>query len=201
MSAASGTIFLILIAASFLPFGLIFQYTNWQHSRFRNQLWHIRDSLVDELLAGNIEFSRGATVLLHVIETHIRNTRRHTLADVLIAVYLLRNVELPSITDQMLDDGVRPSDRKVLLRYFNEFREANSSYLKRCSLSGWLVAFRLWLKNSRPLNRKAGQAATPALRQQVERVERVELRAIPELAPPAKRIRRGPLIDDSMSLV
>ncbi|MEV7266419.1 hypothetical protein AB0N38_22955 [Micromonospora aurantiaca] len=197
MSAPSAIMFVVLLIAALLPFGLIFQYSNWQHSRYRNRLWNIRDLLVDELLSGNVEFSRGAQVLLHIIETHIRNTRRHTFTDVMVAVFLLRNVELPPITDLMLDDAVRPGDRKVLMKYFIEFREANFSYLKRSSPSGWLIGLRLRLNASRRQPNRDREQPTPALRQQVESVE---LRAIPELAPPAQKIRRGPLIDDSMSL-
>ncbi|WFE32061.1 hypothetical protein [Micromonospora sp. WMMD975] len=197
MNATSGLMFAILLIAAFLPFGLVFQYSNWQHSRYRNRLWNIRDSLVDELLDGNIEFSQGTQALLHVIETHIRNTRRHTFTDVMVAVFLLRNVELPPITDLMLDDAVRPEDRKVLMRYFVDFREANFSYLKRSSPSGWLVGLRLKLNKSRRQPSHDREEHSPALRQQVESAE---LRAIPELAPPAREIRRGPLIDDSMSL-
>ena len=87
--------FVMLLAAAFLPFGLLFQYSNWQHSKFRNRLWNLRDALVDELLDGNIEFSRGARVLLELIETHIRNTRRHTFTDIWIAYLLVRDQEIP----------------------------------------------------------------------------------------------------------
>ncbi|MEV0003009.1 hypothetical protein AB0H28_12070 [Micromonospora sp. NPDC050980] len=197
MNAASSLMFALLLIAAFLPLGLVLQYSNWQHSRYRNRLWNIRDSLVDELLGENIEFSSGAQVLLHVIETHIRNTRRHTFTDVMVAVFLLRKVELPPITDLMLNHAVRPEDRRVLMRYFIDFREANFSYLKRSSPSGWLIGLRLRINASRRRSNRNREQPSPALRQQVESAE---LRAIPELAPPARKIRRGPLIDDSVSL-
>ncbi|QOC90423.1 hypothetical protein [Micromonospora craniellae] len=198
MSAIAAAWFVLLTTAALVPVGVLLQYANWQHSRYRNRLWNLRDSLVDDLLSGDIEFSNGALVLLDVIETHIRNTRRHTFTDVGIAYRLLRGTEITPITGQLEAEDVRPADRDLLLSYFTEFRQVTFSYLKRSSLSGWLVSLGLRLSREPAPGRVASpRPISPELRQQVEQVE---LRGIPKLTPPAHAIRRGPILDNPLTV-
>ncbi|MEU6024358.1 hypothetical protein [Micromonospora sp. NPDC047134] len=197
MSPNTVVMFVLLVVAALLPHGLVLQYANWQHSKFRNRLWNLRDGLADELLTGRIEFSPSAAILLDVMETHIRNTRRHTFVDVWIAYHLLRDIKIASISDQLRDDSLRAEDRAILMRYFEEFREVTFSYLKRNSPSGWLVSLRL--KLSQPAEHRQAVPRRPISPELKQQVEQVELRGIPKLTPPSRTVRRGPILENTVT--
>jgi hypothetical protein len=193
MNLAESILLLLLIVTAILPFAMILQIANWSHSRYRNKLWNLRDSLVDDLIARNIEFGPGAVKLLDLFETHIRNARRHTFSDLYIAVLLLRKVEIPSITEEMLGSDVRSSDQKILREYFERYRRINFSYLLSSSPSGWFVS--LWLALNK-LHRHGPDDQPERSAARRKQVVRVELKAMPELAPPSRTHHRGPILDD-----
>jgi hypothetical protein len=197
MTAPSIVLLLMLVALALLPIGLVLQVSNWLHSRFRTRLWNLRDSLVDDLLTGRIQFSSGAIKLLDLIETHIRNAKRHSFSDVMLAVAILRGISLPSITDDMLDEDVPLSDRDALLRYFNDFRSANMGHLLSSSPSGWTAAALLGLSEEIAGRRPQVALVDPELRKQVVRVE---LRAMPELTPAEEATHKGPILDRAAAI-
>lgn len=189
----------LLVVAGLLPVGLLLQVSNWAHSRFRNRLWHLRDDLVDDLLSGSIQFSPGSVRLLGIVETHIRNTKRHTFTDVLLAVALAKDLNLTSITEAVTEDTTPEADREALLAYFDRFRVANFHHLLASSPSGWIAWCLLTVRRiaARLLPDEVEQ--NPSIRKQVVRVE---LKAIPEMSPPPETpVRRGPLLEEAALMV
>ncbi|GAA1789317.1 hypothetical protein HC028_14740 [Planosporangium flavigriseum] len=196
MNGSSLALSFMLLAAALLPVGLILQLSNWAHSRFRNHLWNLRDSLVDDLLSGAIELSPGAIKLLDLIETHIRDAKRHSFSDVMLAVVLLGETRLPSITDDMLNDRVPLTDRQALLKYFSDFRAANLEHLLNSSPSGWIAAAFLWLAKHTFRRRPDAAPVNPELQKQVIRVE---LRVMPEFMPAKHPKHNGPITDSAVA--
>lgn len=158
MSVGQFLLFVLLLVLSFLPVLLIFMVVDGVHSSYRNRVWNLRDSLVDDLLVGRIAYGPGARTLLRVFDTYIRRTRRHSYADLLVANRLLRDVDLPSITVQIRSPIVDSDDQQLLMRYFADFVALNQRQLMSGSISGWMAAL---LAFSRRRVGRVSSAATP----------------------------------------
>lgn len=135
------------VATALLPLGIVWVLIRYLHSRSRNELWTLRDSLVDDLLAGRIASSRGAHRLLHLVETHIRVAGRHTLGDLLLALAVLRDEENPLPSDELFRDGATATDRQVLDRYLERLWSINFRYLVSSSPIGWALYAVGWVRS------------------------------------------------------
>jgi hypothetical protein len=194
MTVNTTSYFLVLVALALMPIVTIIQLTHLAHTCYRDRLWRLRDDLVDDLLLGRIEPSQGALRLLRVVETHIRIAGRHSLADLLFALFLLRPKEIPSISDEILGGDIRPTDRATLASYFQRLNQANIWHLYAGSVLGWFVFIGLHALRIVPyLGKRRNAGVRPKLTQQAERLE---LR-MPELAPSRRAMEgsdRGPIL-------
>jgi hypothetical protein len=181
----NGTVVLLMIATGLMPLALIVQIRGLAHSRSRNRLWKIRDSLVDRLLHGEIQASPSALKLLEVIEVNIRVVARHTLLDAVAAAVLVGRQSMPPLADEILADELRPSDRKQLAELLAQFQRAVGDHLLAGSPSGWLAllatkiykALYVWRRSTRPTRHK----------QLREQVELADISVIPAALVAAKR--------------
>lgn len=191
MSLNSATLFVMLIAVALSPFFLIFQITRLAHSAFRNKLWVIRDSLVDDLRLGRVQRSQGAERLLDLVQMHIDIAGRHTFSDTLLGLAIYRSPGSVNVHNDVLGDSAPAGDRQRLTGYLNELRRASLTHLTWASPSGWIAL---------PLLRFVGHARNVRLRRRVElsqrqirenlrakalrdEAERVELQVMPKLIP------------------
>jgi hypothetical protein len=194
MTSSTAVYLLMLAAFALMPVVIILQLTRFAHTCYRDRLWRLRDNLVDDLLRGRIERSRGALRLLRLVESNIRVAGRPSLTDVILGLLVLRPQDLPSVSDKILDGSLQPRDREKLAAYFNQLIKANTRHIYAGSLLGWVVFA------CRPLARvlgRVGKKPRSGVRGNLaQQAERVELR-MPELVPSRRAMEngdRGPIL-------
>lgn len=188
MTRSSALIFTLLLLTGGLPIILTIQLASLTHSRFRNELWQLRDALVDDVLSGRLKRSNGARKLLIVIEAYMRLTRRHTLMDLILATAVLRKQELPSLPEEILRDDAEPADRALLTSYLDRFRTMFMTYLTKGSPSSRLTSVALGVLDAvSRRGRRHRREGAPSFRDQAVRVEVI---VMSELFPSRRRTRR-----------
>ena len=196
MTAESYIILLEAVALGLLPIFLVFHWSKYAYSKFRSQLWELRDDLTDDFLNGTIEWSPEAEKLLRVIETYIREAPRHSFADVRLAILALKNLDqLSSLEDDILGPRLNPTDRQRMAAYLNRLVAATSWHLVAGSPSGWLAW--TWATLRQTFSGANGSRQEENGKSLPENAVRVELVEMPRLMPSHKRRpdpQPGPLL-------
>ncbi|WBB97457.1 hypothetical protein O7621_02225 [Solwaraspora sp. WMMD937] len=185
--------FIMLISAALSPFLLIYQLTRLAHSQFRNELWLIRDGLVDDLRTGRIQRSPAAERLLKLVKTHISVAGRHTLTDALIALAIFKPANSTPIADQILGD-VPPRDRPILAEYLRRLQDASLRHISRASAASWLMAVSFKaLRRAARTSGKRERAEKHSMQTIREDLDHVEVQLMPRLMPSrsARKSRRN----------
>jgi hypothetical protein len=129
MSIRDFVIFVEALSAGLLPVVLIFHVTNYQHSKFRNELWELRDELADDLLLGRLKWSPRAEILLRLVETYIRFAPRHSFVDVQLAIRALKDQDIPDPVDDILGPQVDPTGRQRMASYLDRLITACTHHM------------------------------------------------------------------------
>lgn len=223
MSPSSALLLGVTLATAVLPFVLIFLDSRLAHSRYRNELWLLRDRLVDDVLEGRIQRTAGTDLALRLVETHIRVAGRHTLTDLLLAMATFRNRPPTPVAREILEAGVRSSDIPRLTNYLNQLWDASAKHLLRASPLGILLLPFTRFGTARPSlsARKQGLAtrkrrfrhrqealkraenefkrAEMEFRRKAEPIEIGEMAELVQSGRSKARLGRGPVLDELLS--
>lgn len=159
------TLLVMAAAAPVLIWWVVFfQVPAIMHSLYRNELWAVRDALVDDILSGKIERTEISVDLVQGIEMLIATSKRQTLVEFATMYWALRDVHLhsprnPLDPDTYLGSEVQVRDRTALLGYSKHVQDAVFRHLERGSLFGlvgWTLAALPW---SRPRFKKVAREA------------------------------------------
>jgi hypothetical protein len=196
----SSLILLIMVGAIVVaPFLLAFQITRLAHSQFRNELWLIRDGLVDDIRRRELGNSQAARSLLELVEAHIRIAGKHTLEDCLLAAAIFKPANFEPLENQILGPEVPTLDRTRLIEYLNRLRTATLRHLNWSSVAGWvLVPVFRFTSVGVAVGRPRVVARAMSARILRKRVERAELQVIPKVVT-SGRSRHG--LDSESALV
>ena len=130
-------------AAIVAPVLVLFQIPKWRHSVFRDELWSIRDDLVDALLVNKLDLNPVVDGLLLRVNLAIRYSSEHTLRSLVMGVlYMSRTRTEPSESIwKELDASTMPDDQKLIVTgLLQRFEDAMVQHLIWGSPSGWLGA-------------------------------------------------------------
>ena len=170
-----GTVTAMLIVAS--PFGVIYlvlyALPQMQHSRFRHELWDLRDAIVDDLLDDRLAMSREVRELLLRVHLAIKYAPEHTMRSGITSALLLRDAQNVPNLRKTLEGARLPHEERVrLLMHFETLQKSTVHHLLFGSPSGWAAY--------------AAAALMPARREgRVQRTAEKELSALPRLYPEA----------------
>ncbi|MEU8818003.1 hypothetical protein [Actinoplanes sp. NPDC048796] len=182
MTLTTALLFAVFVMTATMPTVLMILWMHVVHSRHRNELWRIRDSLVDDVLENRISRTPGIDLALKTVETHIRVAGRHSLSDLILAMAVYRGQPVTPIQEEIRRAGVREADAPRLQQYLNSLWATSSANLFRSSIPGLLVllAGRL-IDLASPTRRTAPEPRQRAHRQFRARAEPIELTEIPDL--------------------
>lgn len=161
MTTATLAVLTSSVVAGLLPVILVLQFKNLAASRFRSELWQLRDDLMDDILFGRIAMSDRSRLTLRAIEAQIKIAGRHTMVDLLLATAVYRNQDLPSLKDEVLRAEGPVGDRQALIDYVCELQDASMNHLFRGSVFGWMsgrVSATFWKDPVKQVPRTVTQA-------------------------------------------
>ncbi len=167
--------------------GIVYGIPRCERSRFRYDLWGLRDEIVDALLEEKV--GRGAAVdhLRKQIEWTIRNADAVTPIDFALVTWSTECID-PSHAAPDLS-GLSIEDRQMINRWRKKFAIILARHLIRGSTSGWMFFWcmtpALALRNL--LARREGQKARSVVEKRVRR----EVRRHPALVEPRPGGRAG----------
>jgi hypothetical protein len=158
---------------------LFFGYPQLQHSRFRHELWGIRDALVDDVIDGRLPFTREVKDLLLRLHLAIRYAPDHTMRSALSSMLLMRDQEIPNLRKSLTKArGLDAHQRDLLVAHYDGLARATVHHLVHGSPSGWLLNAAAQLVPVSLVSRKRRVRA-------VDTAEK-ELSALPRLYPEGK---------------
>ncbi len=172
---------LLLVAAPLVGVYLIFfGIPQLQHTRFRHQLWAIRDDLVDDVIDERLSMSPEARELLLRLHLAIKYAPQHTMRSGFTSALVLRGTSVPSLRKTLRQSKLPDAQRRRLLELYERMQQATTRHLLIGSPSGWLVSVAVQVVPSSLLERTLLRRARPS---EVERRAEKELAALPRLYP------------------
>lgn len=126
---------LTAVAAYLLLFGL----PRLQHSKFRHQLWAVRDAIVDDIINGRLSMSSEVKELLLRLHLAVEYAPEHTLRSGLTSSLLLRDQDVPNLRKSLAKARLPRAERELLLSHYDAMRLATVEHLIKGSPSGRLL--------------------------------------------------------------
>src|SRR4051794_12342083 len=131
------TVWLLCIVA-FCWFVVFRTIPGYLQSRFRYEIWVMRDELADNILDGKYASKDAPVALLEEMETAIRAAAHLTMFRFCVVMRLGRDVDVPE--ENALDlSGVRTSDRRDLERFQERLYHRVTRHLFTGAPIGWVM--------------------------------------------------------------
>lgn len=129
---------LALAGPALLGYVILLQIPAVQHSKFRHQLWAIRDDLVDDALAGRVQRDLPFHMLMALLENGIEDAKRHTMLAAFVEVRKAGHLVAPDIVNDIVLSGDAGRVRTRIAEYLERYRVVSRHHLYTGAPSGWL---------------------------------------------------------------
>ncbi len=127
-----------LAAPLVVAYVVLIEIPSVQHSRFRHQLWALRDDLVDDAIAGRVRQDAAFGMLMALLTSGIADASRHTMMAAALNVKHTRHLVPKRLVDDIVLGGEGGPERALMAGYLDRYRRISKHHLLTGAPSGWL---------------------------------------------------------------
>lgn len=178
MSLATFLIFLsLIITPAALIYLILVQWPTLTQTKYHERLWIVRDQVMADVFAGQLEWSEGAENLVKHLESLAKFSDRVSLLNAILIrkVGVVPSEDVAHFEDIMLGPGTPIEDRNRLMGYLDQAQRATLRQLTYGSLEaligasilGWSIVFKT---AARPFKDRYVSQARPAARAEMLKV-------------------------------